>query len=130
MPELDEFTCAYIEASLWSSNDESDDSGGKPLDTNYDVDDIAPDALTTIIADCQKFQSDNAADLALAYDLYPQREWSPESQAGHDFWLTRNGHGVGFWDRGIGEVGDRLTEASNKCGEVHLYVGDDGAIYC
>jgi hypothetical protein len=20
-------------------------------------------------------------------------------QAGHDFWLTRNGHGVGFWDR-------------------------------
>jgi len=21
------------------------------------------------------------------------------SQAGHDFWLTRNGHGTGFWDR-------------------------------
>jgi hypothetical protein len=20
-------------------------------------------------------------------------------QAGHDFWLTRNGHGTGFWDR-------------------------------
>lgn len=26
---------------------------------------------------------------------------SPENieQAGHDFWLTRNGHGAGFWDR-------------------------------
>ena len=26
--KLDEFTEAYIEAALWSSNDESDESGG------------------------------------------------------------------------------------------------------
>jgi len=25
-------------------------------------------------------------------------EYDPE-QLGHDLWLTRNGHGVGFWDR-------------------------------
>tara|TARA_R110000803_G_scaffold37528_2_gene80874 strand:+ start:858 stop:1199 length:342 start_codon:yes stop_codon:yes gene_type:complete len=24
---------------------------------------------------------------------------APTAQAGHDFWLTRNGHGTGFWDR-------------------------------
>lgn len=23
----------------------------------------------------------------------------PAEQAGHDLWLTRNGHGAGFWDR-------------------------------
>jgi hypothetical protein len=126
MPDLDEFTRAYIEAALWSTNDDYEE----PLDTNYDIDDIAPDALATIIADCQKFQAGNEADLALAYDLYPQRDWSPESQAGHDFWLTRNRHGAGFWDRGISEVGDRLTDASHECGEVFLYIGDDGAIYC
>jgi hypothetical protein len=33
-----------------------------------------------------------------------------EEQIGHDFWLTRNGHGAGFWDRGLGVVGDKLTE--------------------
>ncbi len=25
-------------------------------------------------------------------------EWTDE-QIGHDLWLTRNGHGAGFWDR-------------------------------
>ena len=32
--------------------------------------------------------------------------------AGHDFALTRNGHGTGFWDRGLGAIGDML---SNEC---------------
>ena len=50
--------------------------------------------------------------------------------AGHDFWLTRCGHGAGFWD------GDRpepaatvLTKASKAYGEVDLYIGDDGKVY-
>ena len=31
------------------------------------------------------------------------------TQAGHDFWFTRNGHGVGFWDKP--EVyGERLAD--------------------
>lgn len=25
--------------------------------------------------------------------------WSDDERAGHDFWLTRAGHGAGFWDR-------------------------------
>jgi hypothetical protein len=127
--KLDRFTRAYIEAALWSSNDESDESGGLPLDENYDADDIAPEALAQIVDECRAFQDDNAADLALAYDLYPRREWAPEEQAGHDFWLTRCGHGAGFWDREIGEVGERLTEASHKARERMLYVGDDGRLY-
>lgn len=38
-----------------------------------------------------------------------------------DFWLTRNGHGAGFWD-GDWPVpaATRLTEASEKAGEVYL----------
>lgn len=67
------------------------------------------------------FQDVNAKLLARAGD---------EAQNGHDFWLTRNGHGVGFWDRGYDkEVGDALTKASESFGEVDLYVGDDGRIY-
>lgn len=37
-------------------------------------------------------------------------------QNGNDFWYTRNGHGVGFWDRGYEQTGDRLTEAAHKFG--------------
>jgi hypothetical protein len=49
--------------------------------------------------------------------------------AGHDFWLTRNHHGCGFWDRGLGELGDQLTKASQQFDEIDLYVGDDGKLY-
>ncbi len=50
-------------------------------------------------------------------------------QAGHDFWLTRNGHGAGFWDRGLGALGERLSKESKPYGSCDLYVGDDGQIY-
>ena len=50
-------------------------------------------------------------------------------QDGHDFWLTRNGHGAGFWDRGLGDVGDRLTDIAHGFGECDLYAGDDGRVY-
>jgi hypothetical protein len=52
------------------------------------------------------------------------------SLAGHDFWLTRNHHGAGFWDGDWPEcVGEKLTEASHSCGEMNLYIGDDGRVY-
>ena len=49
--------------------------------------------------------------------------------AGHDFWLTRNGHGAGFWDRGLGEAGKKLTDAAHAFGECNLYLGDDDVIH-
>lgn len=39
-------------------------------------------------------------------------------QIGHDFWLTRNRHGAGFWDRGLGALGERLTHIAHSMGEV------------
>ncbi len=42
-------------------------------------------------------------------------------QFGHDFILTRNGHGAGFWDRGLGDAGRRLTDAAKTFGEIHAY---------
>lgn len=49
---------------------------------------------------------------------------------GHDFWLTRNHHGSGFLDRGLGQVGDILTAAAKSFGEVNLYVDDDFKVNC
>ncbi len=126
--DLDAFTRAYVEAALWSTTDESDESGGDPMDDNYDAWDIDAGTLAEMAADCAKFQAENAADLA----LYNHPQWTAEELGGHDFWLTRNGHGCGFWDRDDclpEEAGERLTAAAEKCGEVYLYVGDDGIIY-
>lgn len=116
---MDKFTEAYVEAALWSSTDESTPSGGYPLDRNYGLDNIASETLALMKADCAKFQTENAADIAADLGL-----------AGYHFWLTRNGHGSGFWN-GMwpDEVGERLTAASHKHGEFHLYVGDDGRVH-
>jgi hypothetical protein len=126
--QLDDFTRAYIEAALWSSNDESTPQGGEPLDANYGIGDIAPETLDSMADDCRRFQAENAADLA----LYDHPEWTAAELGGHDFWLTRNGHGAGFWDRNDclpEDAGQRLTEASEKYGTYDLYVGDDGLVY-
>lgn len=116
---MDPFTIAYIEAALWSSTDESDEQGGEPLDANYGLDDIAPETLASILDDCEAFQETHAEDIG-----------SEHERAGHDFWLTRNGHGAGFWDGDWDDdIGQRLTDASDVYGSVDLYVGDDGLIY-
>jgi hypothetical protein len=47
--------------------------------------------------------------------------------------LTRNHHGSNFLDRGKDFYNGnerKLYEAAKIYGEVNLYVGDDGKIYC
>lgn len=126
--ELDEMTRGYIECLLWSTNDESDPEtyetlGGTPLDESFDYFDIMShgpaETAERCWNDCAAFYDANAADLA---DI-------DASQAGHDFWLTRVGHGTGFWDRGNGALGDRLTDAARIVGECWPYIGDDGLLY-
>jgi hypothetical protein len=122
--DIDEFKDAYIEAALWSSTDNSNEQGGDPLDDNYDESDISSEMMKDIDEDCKDFVEANFA--FIKDDL---------KQAGHDFWLTRNGHGAGFWD-GDWEfeidgknAGKHLTEMSKPYGGVDIYVGDDGKLY-
>lgn len=114
------FFDAYVTCALWSSNDESTPSGGDPFDQNYSVSDIAPETLARMREDCEAFQRDNGLWLDHA---------GTDSQNGHDFWLTRNGHGAGFWDRGYGALGEKLSDAAHAYGTFDLYLGDDGRIY-
>lgn len=48
-----------------------------------------------------------------------------EEQIGHDFWLTRNHHGVGFWDRGLGEIGVKLTKICHEFIEANVFDGEE-----
>jgi hypothetical protein len=107
MHKLDTFTTAYIECAVWSSTDDT----GEPLD-NLDLE-IHPETVDQMVKDCQDFQA--AAGELIDDNL---------SQAGHDFWLTRNGHGAGFWDGEWPEHGDTLTKLAKSFGPVELYVDD------
>ena len=114
----DSFLFAYIECALWSSNDESTPQGGEPLDKNYTHEDIDPTTRATMKADCERFYNEHRELI----------EFRAE-RAGHDFWLTRNGHGAGFWDGDWPEpAASTLTEAAQKFGEVNLYV-HEGKVY-
>lgn len=78
---------------------------------------LRPGARERMAVDCRSFVESNAGDL-LDYCRERDRstEDTPEEYAGHDFWLTRAGHGAGFWDRGLGELGDRLSAAATAYG--------------
>lgn len=115
MSALDTFTLQYIETLLWSESDEH----GKPLEGLYSVDDLAPETLEAIKEDCAGFQKSQSGHIV-----------GREELAGHDFCLTRNGHGAGFWDGDWPEeAGEVLTIASKPFGTMDLYVGDDGLLY-
>lgn len=107
-----EFFRAYIECALWSSYDYNEDGDMlEPLDELVGVfeGNITLSAYRVLYKNCAEFWVNNIDDiLALEYN-HP--EHSDFSLAGHDLWLTENGHGAGFWDRGLGELGEKLTEA-------------------
>jgi hypothetical protein len=128
--DVDPMTRQYVETALWSTNDESTPAGGEPFDANYSGDDIEAESLGKMATDCKAFRDLVAAELPFLIDLVDQTD------LGHDFWLTRAGHGCGFWDGdyswldrdGI-DVGERLTELCDRFGARSLYLSDDGAIY-
>ena len=110
--DFDNFLTAYIHSAEELSADEFDGT---------DFIHWGDSALEEMKKDAELFFKDN-------YELMHQTGADPR-QHGYDFWLTRNGHGCGFWDRGYGEVGEKLTEKSNKFAECHMYLGDDGKAY-
>lgn len=116
---LDAFTQGYIEAAFWTGNDEE----GIP---DMGLHDLARNALASMVADCKAFQELARDDLDKAYSHAPAHY--DANMAGVDFWLTRNGHGAGFWDRGLGQSGGRLSDAATF-GTCDLYLGDDNMVH-
>lgn len=132
-PDLETFFDAYVRTALWSSNDNADDAGGEPFDRNYSILDIHPDTIEAMRRDCARFLTENDATLRAAVDTGEVNcgpDFDEVGRAGHDFWLTRNGHGAGFWDGDWPEpYADALTKAAEGFGETDLYLGDDKFIH-
>jgi hypothetical protein len=119
--ERDELYNHYAVAALWTATDEE----GEPLDAEHAVDDIDEASRQRMTEDLDQFLTSNRGyvDRAIATGFYGSWE-----QVAHDFWLTRNGHGAGFWDRGLGDLGTKLTDAAKVYGTVDVYAGDNGQL--
>lgn len=108
---------AYIQALFFT---ECGPDSGIPADSE-----LSPAALAKCNSDCCDF-----VDLLVNERIFKKAldVMTPE-QIGHDFWLTRNGHGAGFWDRGHGALGDTLTQWAKTYSSVCTEYGDDGFIH-
>lgn len=112
---MNNFVNQYLITALWSSVDDS----GNPLDKDYSVSDIDKESVLKAEKDCEDFLK-QAGSLVDGEDM---------DQVAHDFWLTRNGHGSGFWDGDYEkEKGEKLTEISKSFGEKHCFVQNNQII--
>jgi hypothetical protein len=117
-----EFLESYVDCALWLLTDDN----GEPVKGQSEQD-LSPELKDQILADCWGFWTENCHMIGFPHCKSAQ---TPAQQAGHDFWLTRNGHGAGFWDGGwTEEIGDTLTTRAKVYGASEWYFGDDGRIY-
>lgn len=107
------FLFAYANAAFTLSklSDNSEE------ESKYNIVNLSKKTMIAGIKDCSSFYKQNKTKIE-----------GRESEAGNDFWLTRNGHGAGFWD-GDWEHGEELTKSAHSYGEFELYLGDDNKIY-
>jgi hypothetical protein len=137
---VDAMTRGYLECQLWAQHDLSrDDVGdGVMLDDNYSLDDIDSDYVESV--------RDELADVVVAYPLavrmYLRARMTryididtkvmavdANEGFGHDYYLTREHHGAGFWDRGLGELGHYLTDIAHYAGSADdLYDNGSGEL--
>jgi hypothetical protein len=127
---IDAFLRAYLITALWSST--GDD--GEPLDDHYTYADLHELSLERCKRDCENFLHAASGIISAAIETSEVvcgpdfNEWE---RAAHDFWLTRNGHGAGFWDGDWPEpFASQLTDIAKTFREVNLVEGCDGELYC
>ncbi len=119
-PGFGRFLAGFVSALLWTATDDD----GDPLDEHFGAADVP--RVSDLADSCAAFLRATLPDGRTVFDaLYPY----DMGKAGHDFLLTRNNHGAGYWDGDYPDIGDALTPVANTFQEVDLYTGDDGALY-
>jgi hypothetical protein len=118
----DDILTSYLETALWSSTDDDD----TPLDDLASINDFSEESMKESKKDIKKFLT--MAKEKLGTVILNKMD---SGSLGHNFWLTRNGHGAGFWGDNdyTEEVGKVLTEISDELGNVDIYIGDDGEVH-
>jgi hypothetical protein len=100
-----------------------------PLDTHFGINDFTAESLERVREDVGDF-----FDQAEHADLIDRaHRFADDERIAHDFWLTRNGHGAGFWDGDYkddtDDVGEPLSELARTFSECNVIVGEDGCLH-
>lgn len=119
---------AYETAAYWSSVHFSPDGEFEPLD-NY----MAEHETEPSEACRARMRADVVEFLARVERAGIDTTLIDNARLGHDFWLTRNGHGSRFRARdaetyGTAEVRDALDALARAFPEVSLYVSDNNTV--
>lgn len=125
---FEHFFTGYLTAAKWSTS--GVDNQGNEVES-LEAFEWAPGTEEKLRENALAFFIQHGA-LLEQYAALRQHTGNVLEFIGHDFWLDRNGHGCGFWDRDCGEVGNTLTELvgwGTEYPEVDLYLGDDNLIY-
>jgi len=147
---LSDITARYLETILWAEtvlmpvpDDELVDGRmdvdkdhplhgiveGFPLDEYFGLDDFSDESLERAESDCAEF-FDRIDDADL---LERANRFADDEHIAYDFWLTRQGHGAGFWDGDYKDdtdnVGDALSEVAAEFGECYVVVGEGGQLH-
>lgn len=118
---LDNMLEGYITCALWSSTDTSKEDKSFD-DLGYTKDDIDLETLEKFKTEIAQFSKEAKVEIEMS--------GLSDDLVGHNFWLTRNGHGTGFGDRGLTKANaEALIKISKSYGHIDLYIGDDGKIY-
>jgi hypothetical protein len=95
---------------------------GAPLDKYFSIWDFTRESVREALTDLASFfsilQEKGIYETAL--------EYGDDTDIAHNFWLTRNRHGAGFWDGDYGNIGDALTEVAHSFGERYILVNEEG----
>jgi hypothetical protein len=113
---LSDFAIGYFQAAEWLLDTDSPAAAG-----GVDRDKLrgfSRAAIACGTVDCATFCESYAAELA-AYVAESGRDME---SAGTDYFLSRNGHGAGFFDRGNGPAFRDLQQAARLDGTVDTYV--------
>jgi hypothetical protein len=109
LEQISEVAKHYILAAIWADAPE----GTQPR-ASQETQEEAFRQCAKFIMECGPLFDAAMARFERGYGTHPDAG-SAEAAFGHDFWLTRQGHGVGFWDRKeLGkELGQALTDAAH-----------------
>lgn len=122
LPGLDAYLSTALQDLQYSENDDACTEEREAQDSGT-IYDMPPETFASLRNDYDQFVADAGEDFAEWCDIYGADSF------GSNFHLNRSGHGCGYWDRNAGELGDRLSQLSDKAGNRDFYFGDNGKVY-
>ena len=102
---------AAIECLVWSEEPDGENWRNAP---------IHPEVAYSVMKDIASFLA-----VDVVYEVARRNELDPEF-IGHNFYLTANGHGTGYWDKKLPRGGEDILHHWSQSYTRRLYMDEEG----